>query len=185
MSDSQCFNRRMKSWHLVLVTLLWGCGSAQESATDIPVGAYGTSTYSDTGAPDDALDEADGGERWSGDALMLVKASRDQRQTPRLLMFSLSALTMLRRAWTPRHSARTPLSYRSRRVRTSLSPHPSLRMCLQGHRASRGALWACAPEFQAVDTDGDGLSDCDELSDLSEATDPTRFNGLSATIGVP
>ena len=43
----------------------------------------------------------------------------------------------------------------------------------------------CAEENLEVDTDGDGWSDCDELSDTLESTDPTQFNGLTATIGLP
>ncbi|MDP6947263.1 MAG: hypothetical protein QF464_24155, partial [Myxococcota bacterium] len=42
----------------------------------------------------------------------------------------------------------------------------------------------CAEENLDVDTDGDGLSDCDEITDGLESTDPTRFNGLTATVGI-
>jgi hypothetical protein len=46
--------------------------------------------------------------------------------------------------------------------------------------AARRDAAACVA---AANTDGDGLSDCDELGDGNPVTDPAVFNGLTAIIG--
>lgn len=176
----------MKLWPTLLCVLLLGCSTALESETNIPVNGYGTSTMNDAlpsdaesasaDADPDALDDAPEG------AALGEEVGPSERARPEEVDEAPDEEV------APREDSAQPAP-EPEEERAPDATEESVDDVAPEPEEPAGPVEVvyepCAPEFLETDTDGDGLSDCDELSDLSESTDPTRYNGLTATVGVP